>query len=99
MVTEIAHLKIHPEQAGAFEAAVRQAQPLFQQSKGCQSMKLERVVEHAGDYHLVVRWQTLEDHTVGFRQSEQFAQWRALVSPYFREPPLVVHCEMALNLF
>lgn len=99
MVTEIAHLKIQAGQTEQFEAAVKQAQVLFQSSRGCLGMKLERVIEHPGDYHLVVRWQALEDHTVAFRGSEQFAQWRALVSPYFKEPPAVVHCEMALNLF
>ena len=99
MVTEIAHLRVDPSGTQEFEEAVMKAKPCFQDSAGCLGMKLERVIEVPGDYHLVVRWDTLEAHTVTFRESERFATWRSLVSPFFREAPQVVHCEEAFKLF
>ena len=77
----------------AFEAAVREAVPLFLGSPGCGGVSLHRVIEEPGRYRLLVRWGTLEDHTVTFRGSEAFAQWRRLVSRYFAEPPAVTHSD------
>ena len=91
MVTEIALITIDPAQAAAFEAAVQKAAPLFQSAKGCRGMGLERTVENPAQYRLVVRWETLEDHTLGFRGSPAFAQWRSLAGPYFAAPPEVCH--------
>ncbi|EPX82785.1 putative enzyme [Rubellimicrobium thermophilum DSM 16684] len=67
----------------AFEAAVREARPLFQASPGCLGLSLHRVIEDPARYRLLVRWERLEDHTEGFRGSEAFGRWRALVSPFF----------------
>jgi len=99
MVTEIAHLKIDPSRAHEFEQAVLKAKEFFQSSAGCLGMKLEKVIEVPGDYHLVVRWSTLEDHTIKFRESANFTAWRNLVSPFFREAPHVVHCTEVAKLF
>ncbi len=77
----------------AFEAAVREALPLFHASPGCQSVTLHRVIEDPSRYRLLVRWSTLEDHTEGFRGSDAFPRWRALVSPFFAAPPDVTHSE------
>lgn len=80
----------------AFESAVREALPLFHGSKGCQGVTLHRVIEEPARYRLLVRWATLEDHTVGFRESDAFPLWRALVSPFFAAPPAVTHSEEVL---
>ena len=81
----------------AFEAAVREALPLFLNAKGCQGVTLHHVVEDAARYRLLIRWATLEDHTVAFRESPAFPQWRALASPFFAAPPVVTHSsEVAL---
>lgn len=77
----------------AFEEKVRTALPLFQGFPGCHGASLHRVIEEPDRYRLLVRWSTLEDHTVAFRGSEAFTRWRALVSPLFAAPPVVTHSE------
>lgn len=99
MVFEIAHLTIDPERAEAFEAAVAGCAPLFRAAAGCRSMRLEREVEDPGRYRLVVGWDTVEDHMVGFRNSPAFADWRAAAGPFFLAPPTVVHTEVVADLF
>ena len=99
MIYEIAELRIKPGTNAAFEAAVAQAVPLFQRSKGCLSMRLEHCIERADGYRLVVGWHTLEDHTVHFRGSAEFQAWRALVGEYFAAPPAVEHMNTVLTGF
>ena len=77
----------------AFEAAVREARPLFLGSPGCHGLSLHRVIEEPGRYRLLVRWATLEDHTVAFRGSEAFTQWRGLVARFFAQAPVVTHSD------
>jgi quinol monooxygenase YgiN len=96
MILETAELTIAQGHEQAFEAAVREALPLFLASPGCTGVRLHRVLEVPGLYRLLVDWATLEDHTVRFRGSEAFARWRALVSPHFVAPPSVTHSEEAL---
>ena len=91
MFIEVAELRIKPGDEEAFEAGVAQAVPLFRRAKGCHSINLHRVVETPNVYKLVVEWATLEDHMVGFRESEDFHTWRSLVSPYFEAPPNMKH--------
>ena len=97
MILETAELSISPGHEAAFEAAVREAIPLFLASGGCRRLRLHRLVETPGLYRLFVDWETLEDHTVGFRGSDAFAKWRALVSPHFAAPPSVTHSEEVLS--
>ena len=52
---------------------------------------MNKGLESPERYLLTIRWNTLEDHTVGFRGSPAFAQWRAIVGPYFAQPPHVEH--------
>lgn len=99
MITEIAVLTIDPARAADFEAAVAQAAPQFQAAPGCLGMALERVVEDAARYRLVVRWATLEAHTVDFRNSPNFTAWRALASPFFVAPPAVEHSAQVARFF
>ena len=93
MILEIAEISVKPGTGPQFEAAVTQALPLFRSSRGCVALKLQRCVEDANRYHVHITWQTLEDHTVHFRGSEAFQQWRALVESYFAAPPVVLHWE------
>ena len=99
MVTEIAHISIDPARAVDFEAAVALAAPLFKAAAGCQGMSLERTIEDPARYRLVVRWATVEDHTVTFRGSQAFLDWRALAGPYFTAPPVVEHVQSVGNYF
>ncbi len=99
MVFEIAEIDVTPGHEAAFEAAVEQAAAQFQKAKGCRSLELHRTVERPSTYRLVVGWDTVEDHTVIFRSSENFQEWRRLAGPHFAGPPRVEHVNIALKAF
>ena len=98
-VREIVTLRIDPADASAFEAAVARAVPLFRDAPGCRSMTLERSIEQPGSYLLVVGWESVEAHMTGFRGSEAFGRWRALVGPFLIAPPEVEHVERVVTGF
>jgi heme-degrading monooxygenase HmoA len=91
MVLEIAQLQIKPGQAAAFEAAFGQAQAIIASMPGYLGHELQRCLEQDHHYMLLVRWATLEDHTVGFRQSAQYLQWRQLLHHFYDPFPTVLH--------
>lgn len=93
MIIEFAQLIIHPGSELQFEAAFPAAIKILGGSKGYLSHELRRSMETPNRYALIVHWRTLEDHTVGFRGSPAFTQWRALVGPFFASPPVVEHFE------
>ena len=99
MIHEIATIDISSGKETEFESAVREAAPLFQAAKGCKTLKLERSIEHPSRYRLVVQWETVEDHTVHFRESPGFQKWRELAGPCFSKPPEVEHVETVLEAF
>lgn len=95
MILEHADLRIDPAQASAFEAAILQAAAeVIGRAKGFGGFKVNRSIESPGRYLLTIYWETLEDHTVGFRGSPDFVQWRALVGPFFVSAPVVEHFEL-----
>jgi len=95
MILELADIRIHPGQNAAFEEAIQRAlATVVSQAKGFRGFKVNRGIESPQRYMLQIFWDTLEDHTVGFRGSEQFAQWRAIVGPFFAGPPAVEHFEL-----
>ncbi|MDP9043872.1 MAG: antibiotic biosynthesis monooxygenase [Pseudomonadota bacterium] len=92
MILEIADIRIHPGQQADFEAALQQAvASVISQAKGFLGFQIERGIESPERYMLLIRWATLENHTVDFRLGPLFPQWRALVGPYFAAPPSVEH--------
>ena len=91
MVLEHAVLTIRPGTGSQFEAALARARHLLARSPGCVSVALHRGVEDPDRYVLLVGWETVEAHTEGFRQSEAFPEWRALIGPYFAGDPVVEH--------
>jgi heme-degrading monooxygenase HmoA len=91
MTLEIAHLQVLPNETAAFEAAFRQASPLIASMPGYLSHELQRCLETPHHYMLLVRWQTLTDHTVGFRGSPEYQQWRALLHHFYNPFPTVLH--------
>lgn len=99
MVLEIAQIDVKPGLEPEFEAAVAKAAPLFQRAKGCRSMELQRSIEKQSRYRLFVQWETLENHTVDFRESADFQEWRKLVGHCFERAPDVEHTVQALNGF
>lgn len=96
MILEMAHIEVKSGAEAAFEAAVAEAAPLFAAARGCLGMELHRVLESPDRYVLMVRWATLEDHTVHFRESAAFQQWRALAGPHFAAAPTVEHTAVVL---
>jgi heme-degrading monooxygenase HmoA len=98
MIVEFAQLTIRPGSESEFETVFSNAVKVLGGSRGYLSHELRRSVETPNRYALIVQWQTLEDHTVGFRGSPAFTQWRALVGPYFESPPAVEHFEAVRSL-
>ena len=97
MILEIAQIDVKPGMETEFEGGVKKAAPIFKRAKGCKSMTLQRSHEMPQRYRLFVQWETLENHTVDFRGSEDFTAWRALVGQYFAAPPEVEHTETVLT--
>lgn len=91
MIREIAQIDVKPGMEAEFEAGVKEAAPLFRRAKGCKGMSLERSHEMPQRYRLFVLWETVENHTVDFRGSADFQQWRKLVGHCFAAPPDVEH--------
>jgi heme-degrading monooxygenase HmoA len=91
MILEIAQIDVKPGMEADFEAGVKQAAPLFQRAKGCKGLTLQRSVDKPARYRLFIRWETIENHTVDFRGSPDFAQWRICVAHCFASPPEVEH--------
>jgi heme-degrading monooxygenase HmoA len=91
MIIEFAQLSIHPGSEPQFEAAFPAAIKILGASKGYVSHELQRSIETPHQYVLIVRWQTLEDHTVGFRGSPAFTEWRGHIGPFLAAAPVVEH--------
>ena len=92
MILEVAHIRIRPGDQAAFdEAIVRGVTTVISQAKGFRGWKVNKGVESPERYMLMIFWDTLEDHTVAFRGGPLFAQWRAIVGPFFAQPPQVEH--------
>ncbi|UFT99244.1 antibiotic biosynthesis monooxygenase [Radiobacillus kanasensis] len=96
MILEAAILHIEPGSEKEYEEAFRQASPLITSQKGYISHQLQRCLEEEGKYLLLVEWETVEDHTNGFRQSEEYQQWKALLHPFYEPFPVVEHFERVL---
>ncbi|HKH03235.1 MAG TPA: antibiotic biosynthesis monooxygenase family protein [Bradyrhizobium sp.] len=97
MITEIAQIEVKPGTEKDFENAVAKARPLFLRAKGGKGFELHKSIEKPSRYRLVAKWETLENHTVDFRSSDDFTAWRELVGPYFASPPEVEHTETVLT--
>lgn len=91
MILEVAQLQIKPGQTAAFEAAFAQAQRIIASMGGYVSHQLQRCIENEHQYLLQVQWAALEDHTVGFRQSPQYQEWRTLLHHFYDPFPTVLH--------
>lgn len=99
MILEIADLRIQPGQQAAFEEAIaRGLETVIKKAQGFQGAKVNRGIESPERYVLQIFWATLEDHTVGFRESPLFTEWRAIVGPFFTAPPQVEHFELAVKV-
>ena len=93
MILEVAPLQIRPGQSAEFEAAFRTAQSIIASMPGYISHELKRCLERRDEYLLLVKWQTLEAHEVGFRQSAQYQAWKRLLHHFYDPFPSVSHYE------
>ena len=94
MILELADIRILPGQQTAFAEAIhRGLATIVTAAKGFRGGKLSKGIENPERYLLMISWDTLEDHTIGFRQGPLFQQWRAIVGPFFASPPAVEHFE------
>lgn len=95
MILELADIRIHPGQQVAFEEAIQRGlTTVIHHAKGFQGYKVDRGIESTERYLLQIFWDTLEDHTIGFRESPAYAEWRAIVGPFFASPPVVEHFDL-----
>ncbi len=92
MILELADIRIQPGQQAAFDEAIKRGlETVISKAKGFQGYKVNKGIESPERYILQIFWATLENHTVDFRQSAAFADWRAIVGPFFASPPAVEH--------
>ena len=95
MILELADIRIHPGLNAAFEEAIQRGiASVASRAQGFHGAKVNRGIESPERYLLQIFWATLEDHTVAFRGGPLFAEWRAIVGPFFAAPPVVEHFEL-----
>lgn len=94
MILEVAPLVVIPTETLSFEKDFETAAAIISSMKGYQGHQLQRCLEVPNKYILLVNWDTLEDHTIGFRQSEEYQEWKALLHKYYDPFPVVEHFEM-----
>ena len=97
MILEVAVLDIKPGLAPEFETTFKTASAIIATMPGYFSHELQRCIGKANRYILLVRWQTLEDHTIGFRQSFQYQEWRSLLHHFYEPFPVVEHYAAVLH--
>lgn len=92
MILELADIRIQPGKGAEFDAAIiRGVETVIAKAKGYRGYKVNRGVESPDRYILMIFWETLENHTVDFRASPAFQEWRTIVGPFFAGPPTVEH--------
>jgi heme-degrading monooxygenase HmoA len=91
MITEIALLKIKAGESVGFEQAFAEAQKIIASMEGYIQHELQKCIEEADKYLLIVRWRNLEDHTIGFRQSNEYREWKEMLHHFYDPFPTVEH--------
>jgi len=91
MILEVVILNIKPELVGKFEAAFKEAQVIISSMRGYISHELKKCIENDCRYLLLVNWGTLEDHTEGFRKSEEYKDWKNRLHHFYEPFPVVEH--------
>ena len=98
MILELADIRIPPGQQAEFDAAIqRGVETVISRALGFCGYKVNKGVESPERYVLMIYWETLENHTVDFRGGPLFAQWRAIVGPFFAVPPTVEHFTLVVK--
>lgn len=93
MILEAVMLQVKEGTEEQYEEAFREASGIISSMNGYIGHELQRCMEVKGKYLLLVKWETLEDHTIGFRQSEEYQKWRQLLHHFYDPFPMVEHFE------
>jgi len=93
MILEVAILDVIPGQELDFQSSFADAEKIIASMPGYMSHELKRCVEKPSRYLLLVNWEKLEDHTVGFRGSPQYQEWKKLLHHFYDPFPEVEHYE------
>lgn len=92
VITESAFITVKPGQEAAFLGAVKSdGVKVLERATGFIDIDIKRGIERPSTFQLTLHWETLEDHTEKFRGGPLFTEWRAVISPFFAEPPQVEH--------
>ncbi|HEY1827973.1 MAG TPA: antibiotic biosynthesis monooxygenase [Acidimicrobiales bacterium] len=97
MITEHALLPVMAGREDEFIAAMEEAKAIIASSPGFVSLSVERCLEQPGQFLLLVQWETLEDHTEGFRGSAAYDDWRARLHHFYDPFPVVEHFEAVVT--
>lgn len=84
-------MQVRPGTINEFESAIRRAAPMMARAAGYIEHELYKCVEEADKYMLLVKWRSITDHVAGFRESDAYAQWAALLAPYCDPLPVSLH--------
>lgn len=90
-ILELALLDVRAGQTEAFETALSEALPLIRRQPGCVKAEIRPCVENPQRYLLLVTWVTLAAHEDGFRKSQDYRRWRALLHGFYEPFPVVEH--------
>jgi heme-degrading monooxygenase HmoA len=96
MILEHALLQVRSGDGAAFEAAIAEATPLIAASPGFVAIEVRRACEENGLYLLMVQWEAIAHHRDGFRASDRYQEWRALLHPFYDPMPQIVYFGDAL---
>lgn len=94
MILEVAVLHIIKGKTTEFELAFAKAQKIISSMKGYLGHELQKCIEHDHQYILLVKWNSLEDHTIGFRNSLEYQEWKILLHHFYDPFPVVEHYEV-----
>ena len=94
MILEVVILDVIPGQEKDFEAAFAKASTIISSMSGYVSHQLQRCLERQNRYILLVNWETLEAHTVGFRGSAEYQEWKKLLHHFYDPFPSVEHYKL-----
>ena len=91
MILEVAVLDVIAGRTDDFQRAFSEAKSIMAAMPGFLSLELQQCVERTNRYVLLVRWNTIEDHTEGFRKSRDYQRWKSLLHHFYDPFPSVEH--------
>ena len=98
MILETAILNVTPSLQNEFEHNFSVAQNIISSMKGYRWHQLQKCIESPSRYILLVQWETLEDHTIGFRASQEYQEWKKLLHHFYDPFPTVEHYELVSEM-